>query len=1124
MVSRTSRAALLTATGLLATGLTALQGALPAAAATWDATLTRYPYLTDTTTSSMQVTWADTYANTYGTVTWGPAGGSCATSSAKATKLGTRFTVGTTAEYQHSITISGLSADTSYCYRIKGGSTSSVDLLGADASPVFSTLPTSGSYTFLTFGDWGDTAAGYNVNQAKLHALMASSGASFAVGTGDIAYNTGTQNQYGDLVNTGTSVSEVFGPDYWRRPGAVLPFFTTPGNHGRTSTFFQNWPEPKATSQAGESYQVVSYPASTTLGYAASQGPGAWYAFDVAGTRNYVLTADWSDTNTGSADGALCSKQFSTHTCPDYQTEADVHWKPGRAEYDWLKADLQAHATQQKLAFFHYPLRSDVSTEPDDPYLQNSPLNPNRSTSLEKLLYDSGVRLAFNGHAHAYQRNIAPPGGLTSYLTGGGGAKLTAIAGGSVVNCSTTDAYGLGWSSGGGSYCGAAGAKPSSDSKVFHFLKVTVSGSTVTVTPTNADGESFDAQTYKLGADSTAPTAPGSVSASYVSGTKPYASVTWTSGSDNNQLAAYDVYRADPGGSRSYLGTVAPNVTSFKDSTAAANTAYVYSVDSRDLQDNTATRTAPPLAGGGDTSAPSAPTNLSGTATSSTSVDLTWTASTDNVGVTGYDVYRNGSLVKAGASGTTYTDTGLTASTTYAYTVKAKDAAGNVSPASNTASVTTPAGGGGGGTTSSFTASEDARVDQKNPTSNYGTSSTLGADLDPAAQQESYLKFAVTGTSGTVTSAKLRLWTTTGSTSATNNGPAVYRVAANSWTENGITWNNKPAVTGAELDNAGALGTDSMVEYDVTSAITGNGTYSLKLMPDSADGTSFNSRTGSVTTKRPELLITTSGGGSGGGDTTAPSAPTNLSGTATSSTSVDLTWTASTDNVGVTGYDVYRNGSLVKAGASGTTYTDTGLTASTTYAYTVKAKDAAGNVSPASNTASVTTPAGGGGGGTTSSFTASEDARVDQKNPTSNYGTSSTLGADLDPAAQQESYLKFAVTGTSGTVTSAKLRLWTTTGSTSATNNGPAVYRVAANSWTENGITWNNKPAVTGAELDNAGALGTDSMVEYDVTSAITGNGTYSLKLMPDSADGTSFNSRTGSVTTKRPELLITTS
>ncbi|MFI8790459.1 glycoside hydrolase family 6 protein [Streptomyces sp. NPDC055105] len=102
-------------------------------------------------------------------------------------------------------------------------------------------------------------------------------------------------------------------------------------------------------------------------------------------------------------------------------------------------------------------------------------------------------------------------------------------------------------------------------------------------------------------------------------------------------------------------------------------------------------------------------------------------------------------------------------------------------------------------------------------------------------------------------------------------------------------------------------------------------------------------------------------GGSSGGDTQAPTAPTGLTVTGKTSGSVSLSWTASTDNTGVTAYDVYRAG--VQVGSSATTsFTDTGLTASTSYSYTVKARDAAGNVSAASSAVSATTSDGGGTG------------------------------------------------------------------------------------------------------------------------------------------------------------------
>ncbi|HEU5471059.1 MAG TPA: cellulase family glycosylhydrolase [Actinophytocola sp.] len=101
--------------------------------------------------------------------------------------------------------------------------------------------------------------------------------------------------------------------------------------------------------------------------------------------------------------------------------------------------------------------------------------------------------------------------------------------------------------------------------------------------------------------------------------------------------------------------------------------------------------------------------------------------------------------------------------------------------------------------------------------------------------------------------------------------------------------------------------------------------------------------------------------GSGPIDSTAPSTPTGLTVTGTTSASVSLSWNAATDNVGVTGYQIFRNGAIVNT-APGTSFTDTGLAGGTTYTYTVRARDAAGNTSAASTAATGTTQPGGGGG------------------------------------------------------------------------------------------------------------------------------------------------------------------
>ncbi|MET7678093.1 carbohydrate binding domain-containing protein [Streptomyces seoulensis] len=102
-------------------------------------------------------------------------------------------------------------------------------------------------------------------------------------------------------------------------------------------------------------------------------------------------------------------------------------------------------------------------------------------------------------------------------------------------------------------------------------------------------------------------------------------------------------------------------------------------------------------------------------------------------------------------------------------------------------------------------------------------------------------------------------------------------------------------------------------------------------------------------------------GGGGSGDTQAPSTPSGLTSTGKTANSVSLKWNAATDNVGVTAYDIYSGSNQVLS-VSGTTATVSGLSPSTAYTFTVKARDAAGNTSGASNAVSVTTNAGSGGG------------------------------------------------------------------------------------------------------------------------------------------------------------------
>ena len=187
--------------------------------------------------------------------------------------------------------------------------------------------------------------------------------------------------------------------------------------------------------------------------------------------------------------------------------------------------------------------------------------------------------------------------------------------------------------------------------------------------------------------DTTPPTVPTGLSAVALSSSQ--ITVSWAASTDPDNTPSQLTYGVYRNGSR--IATTAAGATSWADTGLAASTTYSYTVSAYDPAGNGSAQSAAvqatttPLP---DTTPPTVPTNLSVTGTSPSTVSLAWTASTENVGVTGYKIYRGG--VQIGSSGVaSYTDTGLTASTTYSYTVSAYDAAGNNSAQSAAVRATT---------------------------------------------------------------------------------------------------------------------------------------------------------------------------------------------------------------------------------------------------------------------------------------------------------------------------------------------------------------------------------------------------------------------------------------------------
>lgn len=356
------------------------------------------------------------------------------------------------------------------------------------------------------------------------------------------------------------------------------------------------------------------------------------------------------------------------------------------------------------------------------------------------------------------------------------------------------------------------------------------------------------------------------------------------------------------------------------------------------------------LFGGGssDTEAPTVPTNLASSNITGSSFTVSWTASTDNAAVTGYNVLFNGLIV--GTSNTTsYDASGLSASTAYTVTVQAYDAAGNTSNSSSSLVVNTSSGGGGGNATDLFISEyiEGSSNNKAIEVANF-TGSTVDLTIYSLKKQTNGAGSWSAGLSLTGNLANGSVFIVANSSASAT----ITSVADITTGGTQVTFNGN--------DPVGLFKNDVLIDIIGTfDGGTGNFAQNVTLQRKS----SVSSPNTTYTTSEWDTLAqdTFSGldshtfdGGGGSPDTQAPTAPSSLASSNVTTTTVDLTWNASTDNVGVTAYAIYNSGSLLTT-TTGTSITLTGLTSSTAYSFTVRANDAAANQSSDSNTENVTT-------------------------------------------------------------------------------------------------------------------------------------------------------------------------
>jgi chitodextrinase len=526
------------------------------------------------------------------------------------------------------------------------------------------------------------------------------------------------------------------------------------------------------------------------------------------------------------------------------------------------------------------------------------------------------------------------------------------------------------------------------------LLAILLQGCTATTNGQNPDPPS---------GDQTAPTAPGSLTASATSGTQ--INLTWAASSDNVGVTGYRVERCSGASCASFAQVGTSATTTYADSGLSGSTSYTYRVRAADAAgnlsgySNTASATTQ---SSGDTQAPSAPSALTAAASSNTQIGLTWTASTDNVGVTGYRVERcvgNGCVSFAQVASATavgFGDNGLLPGTTYGYRVRATDASGNLSAYSNISYATTTGVGDTQAPTAPSNLIATAASSSQIGLSWIASSDNVGVtgyDIERCAGA-SCASFAQIGTTGGATTFtdsgltgstafryRVRASDAAGNLSAYSNiasattsassdtqaptAPSSLTATASSSSQIGLSWmasTDNVGVTGYRIERCVGASCTTFAQIGTTTGVTtfadtglaASTAYRYRVRAaDAAGNLSAYSNIASATTGAST-------------DTQAPTAPSGLTATASSSSQIGLSWMASTDNVGVTGYRIERcvgasctTFAQIGTTTGATTFSDSGLTASTSYSYRVRATDAAGNLSGYSNVASATTNAAG---------------------------------------------------------------------------------------------------------------------------------------------------------------------
>ncbi len=478
--------------------------------------------------------------------------------------------------------------------------------------------------------------------------------------------------------------------------------------------------------------------------------------------------------------------------------------------------------------------------------------------------------------------------------------------------------------------------------------------------------------------DTEAPTTPTNLAAIAISPTK--VQLNWTASTDNYSVAGYEVRRDGV-----VIGTSGTN--SYTDSTCSPGVTYAYDVRAYDNTPNYSNWSDPAgvTTPATDIVPPTVPTNLAGTSTVATSVRLTWTASTDNVAVVGYEVRRDGVVIGSPTT-TSYTDNTVSASTTYVYEVRARDAVPNYSDWSAPLGVNTPAARvtvfaeGFNGNLDNWTTGAAAFV--YDGTVNHGSVTGAGSAKCPsgASSQMHYnlprpfAECRVSGWYRDPTGGKNTGCSLTGARQALSlreSGGSTAFILDNGLSQNGgtqYTWRlvgdgGSGTHTGYATRNTAAPCSPTWIYYETvvtpnppgaspiatfTCTVNDGGAGMPVSTTQNLGGNFFTGTANAPSRITLGLGVSTTGGDVFWDDIVFEAAPANtpIMGTPTASSTSQIVWNFSRFDNNVFGYDVADSGGTIKSpqypnsgwlNHNATSWTETGLTANTQYSRKVRA-------------------------------------------------------------------------------------------------------------------------------------------------------------------------------------------